>query len=145
GCRPIVRAIESDGSYGVSAKSSLSSLAQPLACTLIHLLVAARRQLLEALGDRVQTFYRSRTVPRYRPGWSRRCLSRWLASWRGTVNLSGRVSGMQTPGSRHCGLLPTHTADFIPDLERLGPGGSVFHRSDVITAEVKEVIDLIMG
>src|SRR6516225_1222145 len=62
-CRPIVRAIESDGSYGVAAKSSLSSLAQPLARTLIHLLVAARRQLLEALGDRVQTFYRSRTVP----------------------------------------------------------------------------------
>jgi len=34
GCRPIVRAVESDGSYGVAAKSSLSSLAQPLACTL---------------------------------------------------------------------------------------------------------------
>ena len=39
GCRPIVRAIESDGSYGVAAKSSLSSLAQPLACTLNHLFV----------------------------------------------------------------------------------------------------------
>ena len=36
-CRPIVRAIESDGSYGVAAKSSLSSFAQPLACALNHL------------------------------------------------------------------------------------------------------------
>ena len=34
GCRPIVRAVESYGSYRVAAKSSLSSLAQPLACTL---------------------------------------------------------------------------------------------------------------
>ena len=64
GCRPIVRAVEGDGSYGVAAKSSLSSLAQPLACTLNHLFVVARRQLLEALGDRAQIFYRSRTVPR---------------------------------------------------------------------------------
>ena len=51
GCRPIVRAVEGDGSYGVAAKSSLSSLAQPLARTLNHLFVAARRQLLEALGS----------------------------------------------------------------------------------------------
>ena len=42
GCRPIVRAVEGDGSYGVAAKSSLSSLAQPLARTLNHLFVAAR-------------------------------------------------------------------------------------------------------
>ena len=64
GCRPIVRAVEGDGSYGVAAKSSLSSLAQPLACTLNHRFVAVRRQLREALGDRAQIFYRSRTVPR---------------------------------------------------------------------------------
>jgi len=60
----IVRAVEGDGSYGVVAKSSLGSLAQPLACTLNHRFVAARRQLREALGDRAQIFYRSRTVPR---------------------------------------------------------------------------------
>jgi hypothetical protein len=60
----IVWAIKGDGSYGVTAKSSLSSLAQPLARTLNHLFVAARRQLLEALGDEVQIFDRSRTVPR---------------------------------------------------------------------------------
>ena len=38
----IVWAVEGDGSYGVAAKSSLSSLAQPLARTLNHLFVAAR-------------------------------------------------------------------------------------------------------
>ena len=78
GCRPIVRAVESDGSYGVAAKSSLSSLAQPLACTLNHLFVAARRQLLEALGDRVQIFSWSRTVPRLL-AWSEPPLSQPLA------------------------------------------------------------------
>jgi hypothetical protein len=41
--------------------------------------------------------------------------------------------------------LPTHGADFIPDLERLVPGGSVLRSGDVIAAEVEEVIDLIMG
>src|SRR6516225_5822950 len=50
GCRPIVRPVESDGSYRVAAKSSLSSLAQPLACTLNHLFVATRRQLLGDFG-----------------------------------------------------------------------------------------------
>lgn len=78
GCRPIVRAVESDGSYGVAAKSSLGSFAQPLARTLNHLFVAARRQLLEALGDRVQIFYRSRTVPRLL-AWSEPPVSQPLA------------------------------------------------------------------
>jgi hypothetical protein len=78
GCRPIVRAVESDGSYGVAAKSSLSSLAEPLACTLNHLFVAAPRQLLEAWGDRVEIFYRSRTVPRLL-AWSEPSVSQPLA------------------------------------------------------------------
>src|SRR4029077_6511411 len=38
----IVWAIEGDGRNGVAAKSSLGSLAQPLACTLNHLFVVAR-------------------------------------------------------------------------------------------------------
>ena len=63
----------------------------------------------------------------------------------GTVNLSGRVSRMQATGSGHWGLLPTHTADFGPNLEFLGPGSSVLGGSDVITTEVEEVIDLIVG
>ena len=62
-----------------------------------------------------------------------------------TVNLSGRVSRMQATGSGHWGLLPTRATDFGPDLEFLGPGSSMFGGSDVIAAEVKKVIDLIVG
>ena len=36
-------------------------------------------------------------------------------------------------------------ADFGPDLECLGPGSSVLGSSDVIAAEVEELIDLIVG
>ena len=63
----------------------------------------------------------------------------------GTVNLSGRVSRVQTTGSGDRGSLPTHATDFGPDLEFLGPGSSMLGGSDVITAEVEEVIDLIVG
>jgi len=45
----------------------------------------------------------------------------------------------------HWGLFQTHTTDFRPDLEFLGPGSSVLCGSDVIAAEVEEVIDLIVG
>jgi hypothetical protein len=41
--------------------------------------------------------------------------------------------------------LPTHTADIGPDLEFLGPRSSVLGGSDVIAAEMEEVIDLIVG
>ena len=41
-------------------------------------------------------------------------------------------------------LLPTHTADFGPDLEFLGPGSSVLGGSDVIAAAMEEVVDLIV-
>jgi hypothetical protein len=42
-------------------------------------------------------------------------------------------------------LSPTHTADFGPDLEFLGPGCSVLGGSDIIAAEMEEVVDLIVG
>jgi hypothetical protein len=40
---------------------------------------------------------------------------------------------------------PTHTADFGPDFEFLGPGCSVLGGSDMIAAEMEEVVDLIVG
>src|ERR1700760_1591758 len=40
-------------------------------------------------------------------------------------------------------LSPTHTADFGPDLEFFGPGCSVVGGSDMIAAEMEEVVDLI--
>src|SRR5215831_2627540 len=39
----------------------------------------------------------------------------------------------------------THTGDFGPDLEFLGPESSVLGGSDVIATEVEEVIDLVVG
>ena len=39
----------------------------------------------------------------------------------------------------------THTANFGPDLEFLGPGSSVLGGSDVIATEVEEVVDLVVG
>ena len=59
--------------------------------------------------------------------------------------LVGSGYRMQATGSGHWGLLPTHTADFGPDVESLGPGSSMLGGSDVIAAEVEEVIDLIVG
>ena len=38
-----------------------------------------------------------------------------------------------------------HTGDFGPKLERPGPHGSVLGGGDVIAAERKKVVDLIMG
>src|SRR3984893_10903463 len=75
------------------------------------------------------------------PRWSERDSN----SWSGTVNLSGRVTRMQASGSGHWGLLPTHITDFGPDLKFLGPRSSMLCGSDVIAAEVEEVIDLIVG
>ena len=51
---------------------------------------------------------------------------------------------MQATGSEHWGLLPTHAADFGPDPESLGPGSSMLSGSDVIAAEVEEVINLVL-
>jgi len=63
----------------------------------------------------------------------------------GTVNLSGRVSRMQTTGSGRWGLLPTHATDFGPYPKFLGSGSSMLGGRAVISAEVEEVIDLIVG
>ena len=41
--------------------------------------------------------------------------------------------------------LQTDTADFGPDLEFLGPGGSMLGGSDMITAKMEQVVDLIVG
>jgi hypothetical protein len=47
--------------------------------------------------------------------------------------------------ARELDLLPTHTPDFGPDLESLGPGSAVLGGSDMIAAEMEQVIDLIVG
>src|ERR1700747_1847913 len=63
----------------------------------------------------------------------------------GTVNLSVPLSRMHTNGSGYGDLLATRAADFRPDLECLGPGSSMLGGSDMIPAEVEQVIDLIVG
>jgi hypothetical protein len=68
-----------------------------------------------------------------------------LSLWNGLRQLVGSDYRMQATGSGHWGLLPTHTADFGPDVESLGPGSSMLGGSDVIAAEVEEVIDLVVG
>ena len=52
--------------------------AQPLACTLNHLFLVARRLPLAILGHRAQIFYRSRMVPRLL-AWTEAMLSQPLA------------------------------------------------------------------
>jgi hypothetical protein len=42
-------------------------------------------------------------------------------------------------------LIATHTANFNPDLEFLGPGSPVLGGSEMIAAEMEEVVDLIMS
>jgi len=39
----------------------------------------------------------------------------------------------------------TNAADFRPDVECLRPGSLVLRGSDVIAAEVEQVVDLIVG
>jgi hypothetical protein len=56
---------------------------------------------------------------------------------------SGRLNLRYRQGNSN--LLPTHTADFGPDLEFLGPGSSALGSSDMIVAETEEVVDLIVG
>jgi hypothetical protein len=64
---------------------------------------------------------------------------------KGTVKLSGRVSHIQVAGKMSQGSLLPNAADYRPDLESLGPGSSVLSGSDMIAAEVEQVIDLIVG
>ena len=63
----------------------------------------------------------------------------------GTVNSSGRVSHIQVAGKMSQGSLLPNAADFRPDVKSLGPGSSVLSGSDMIPAEVEEVIDLTVG
>ena len=42
-------------------------------------------------------------------------------------------------------LVPSYAGDFGPDLESLAPARTVLGSSDVIAAEMEEVVDLIMG
>ena len=42
-------------------------------------------------------------------------------------------------------LLATRAADFRPNLKCLGPGSFMLGGSDIIAAEVEQVIDLIVG
>ena len=41
--------------------------------------------------------------------------------------------------------MPTHIADFGPDLEFLGLEGSIVRGSDVIAAELEEIVDRVVG
>jgi hypothetical protein len=69
------------------------------------------------------------------------------------LQVSGGHRQLVKPGSGECrrlavsnsDLLPTDAADFRPDLECLAPGSSMLRGSNVIAAEVEEVIDLIVG
>jgi len=63
---------------------------------------------------------------------------------KGTVNLSHRRLNLRYRRPNQSSL-QTATADFGPDLEFLGPGGSVLGGSDMIAAEMEEVVDLIVG
>jgi hypothetical protein len=65
--------------------------------------------------------------------------------WVAPSTCSIGVTEFASPAMESKNLLPTHTADFGPDLEFFGPGSSVLGGSDMIAAKVEEVIDLIMG
>jgi hypothetical protein len=49
--------------------------------------------------------------------------------------------------ARQAGGLHHHgnPADFRPDLECVGPGGSVLGGGDVIAVEIRQIVDLIVG
>ena len=56
---------------------------------------------------------------------------------------SGRLNLRYRQGNSN--LLPTHTAEFGPDLEFVVRGSSVLGGSDMIAAEMEQVVDLIVG
>ena len=62
----------------------------------------------------------------------------------GIVNLSGRsaILGARESAS---GVTLTNAADFRPDVECVRPGSPVLRGSDVIAAEVEQVVDPIVG
>src|SRR3954447_22346735 len=58
------------------------------------------------------------------------------------VVVSGPTGEATSARSSSCGSNP---ADVGPHLERLGPCGSILVGGDVVAAEMKKVIDLVMG
>ncbi len=64
----------------------------------------------------------------------------------GTVNLMGSGRDKAREGRSHERLCPSgHASDLGPDLEGLGPGGSILDGGDVIATEVEEIVDLVVG
>src|SRR3954451_14675759 len=64
----------------------------------------------------------------------------------GTVNLIGSGRDKAGEGRSHEHLCPSGNAgDLGPSLEGLGSGGSVLSGGDVVAAEVKQVVDLIVS
>src|SRR3954468_14828908 len=63
----------------------------------------------------------------------------------GTVNLIGTGRDKAQEGRPHEGLCPSgHAGDRGPGLKGLGPGGSVLGGREVISAEVEQVVDVIV-
>ena len=68
-------------------------------------------------------------------------------SLEGTVNLIGygRDEACRT-GWTHCRLCQSgHAGDLGPGLKGLGAGGSILISGEVVAAEMKEVVDLVVS
>ena len=94
--------------------------------------------------------YRSRLVESLRSPLASRLPAACLRDGHGWHSARHRQlvrSGQPDAGDWQGGadLLPTRATDFRPDLELLGPGGSMVRGSAMILAEVEEVIDLVVG
>jgi hypothetical protein len=69
-----------------------------------------------------------------------------LATLAGTVNLIGCGRDKAHDGRSHERLCPSGNAgDLGPDLEGLGPGGSILDGGDVVAAEVEQIVDPVMS
>ena len=64
----------------------------------------------------------------------------------GTVNLISSGRDKAHEGRSHERLCQSgHASDLGPDLEGLGPGGSILDGGDVVAAEVEEIVDLVVS
>jgi hypothetical protein len=64
----------------------------------------------------------------------------------GTINLIGNGRDKAREGWSHKRLCRSSNAgDLGPDLEGLGPGGSILDGGDVVATEVEEIVDPVMG
>ena len=69
-----------------------------------------------------------------------------LGHCNGTVNLIGTGrEGPQRSGAHERLCVSGRAGDLGPGLEGLGPGGSILGGREVITAEVEEIVDLIVS